>query len=87
MASHLESMLSGHSLLTADIAYHLPDHPSLLQTFLWQQWDAWPRIPRLRGFLEWWNDTLDGKVHSVRVIHRGIVRPVLLDHASVSVIH
>ena len=32
-----ERMLDGYRLTTAEILYHLPDHPGLLQTYLWQQ--------------------------------------------------
>ena len=37
--SKLELMLKGYGLTTARILYHLPDHPHLLQTFIWQEYD------------------------------------------------
>ena len=48
------SLLQGYRLTTAEILYHLPDHPHLLQSFLWQQLDLAPRYPELRRFLDFW---------------------------------
>ena len=50
--SHLELMLSGHGLTTAEILYHMPDFHALLQSFVWQEYDTAPDFPRLHGFLE-----------------------------------
>lgn len=38
--SPLELQLKGYRLATAEITYRLPDHPSLLQTFVWQHYDS-----------------------------------------------
>ncbi|MGH7077056.1 MAG: usg protein [Acetobacteraceae bacterium] len=54
-------------LTTAEILYRLPDHPGLLQTFIWQEFDLAPYFPGLRRFLAFWRRELDGPVHSVRV--------------------
>ncbi len=32
-------MLSGFSLTTAEIVYRMPDHPGLLQSYIWQEYD------------------------------------------------
>ena len=58
---------AGYRLTTAEILYHLPDHPDILQTFVWQQVDLPPRLPRLAAFLEFWRRNIDGALHSVRV--------------------
>src|SRR5690606_7088039 len=42
--------MEGYGLTTAEIHYHLPDHPSLLQVFVWQEYDLAPKFPELRGF-------------------------------------
>ena len=42
------AQLAGFSLTTAEILYRLPDHPSLLQSYIWQEYDMHPRFPRLR---------------------------------------
>lgn len=71
-------MLSGYALTTAEILYHLPDHPSLLQTYLWQDYDLHPKFPKLHGFLEFWQTNLDGKLYRVSVSHRYLINPAEL---------
>ena len=39
--------IGGYGLTTADIHYHMPDHPKLLQQFIWQEYDLAPLFPRL----------------------------------------
>ena len=39
------AQLAGFSLTTAEILYRLPDHPTLLQSFIWQEYDVHPRFP------------------------------------------
>ena len=62
--------MNGYKLTTAEITYHLPDHPGVLQTYVWQEFDLAPSFPALSKFLDFWNRNLDGKLHSVRVAHR-----------------
>jgi uncharacterized protein Usg len=64
-----------YRLTTAEILYHFPDHPSLLQTYLWQDYDLIPRFPVLQGFLTFWRENLDGRLHSVRVANRDLFGP------------
>ena len=70
--------LSGYRLTTAEILYHLPDHPRLLQSFIWQELDIAPKYPVLSKFLKFWETSLDGKLHSVRVAARGVIAPAEL---------
>ena len=65
--SALQQQLYGRRLTTAEILYHLPDHPSLLQSYIWQAYDLAPAFPKLHKFLDFWSRNLDGKLHSVRV--------------------
>ncbi len=65
--SALERQLQGYRLTTAEILYRLPDHPNLLQTFVWQELDLLPDLPVLTKFLAFWEKTIDGRLHSVRV--------------------
>ena len=37
-----ELQLKGYGLTTAEIHYHMPDHPSLLQLYIWQEYDLAP---------------------------------------------
>ncbi|MEX0759313.1 MAG: Usg family protein [Tistlia sp.] len=68
-------------LTTAEILYHLPDHPHLLQSFTWQEYDLPPQFPQLRQFLDFWNSNLDGKLHSVKIAHLPLVSPGTTQHA------
>ena len=61
------AQLAGFSLTTAEILYRLPDHPSLLQTYIWQEYDSAPRFPKLQSFLDFWIAKLDGKLFRVTV--------------------
>ena len=63
----LRLQLRDYRLTTAEILYHLPDHPHLLQSFLWQEYDQAPDFPVLHKFLDFWSHNLDGKLHSVKV--------------------
>jgi uncharacterized protein Usg len=71
----IAKQLEGYRLTTAEILYHMPDHPGLLQTYVWQELDLAPRFPILRRFLAFWQRELDGKLHSVRVASTGLIRP------------
>jgi uncharacterized protein Usg len=62
-----ELQLRGYRLTTAEITYRLPDHPALLQTFIWQKFDLSPEFPELHKFLEFWKQNIEGKLHSVNV--------------------
>ncbi len=70
--------LRGYRLATAEITYHLPDHPDLLQTYVWQDYDLVPRLPRLCEFLGFWRRSLDGPLHSVRVCSTRLLGPAEL---------
>jgi uncharacterized protein Usg len=72
------AQLAGYSLTTAEILYRLPDHPALLQSFIWQEYDVHPRFPRLLGFLDFWQTNLDGKLYRVTVAHRKLIAPTEL---------
>lgn len=67
--------LDGYSLTTAEILYRMPDAQSLLQTYVWQDYDLAPEFPELRGFLDFWTRELDGPLHSVRVCHAKLIKP------------
>jgi len=71
--SSLERQMAGYRLTTAEILYHLPDHPDLLQSFIWQTLDIAPRYPVLRKFLDYWENNIEGRLHSVHVAQRGVV--------------
>ena len=68
-------MLRDYRLTTAEILYRFPDHPALLQSFVWQELDLAPKFPTLKKFIEFWNRELDGKIHSVNVMQAAIITP------------
>ena len=70
MARDFEKMLRDYRLTTAEILYHIPDHPHILQSYLWQELDLAPKFPVLHKFLTFWERELEGKLHSVIVIGR-----------------
>jgi len=71
----LELMLRDYRLTTAEIIYRLPDHPVLLQSYVWQELDLAPKFPTLTKFLAFWDRELDGKLHSVKVMHAELISP------------
>jgi uncharacterized protein Usg len=73
--ANLVLQLEGYRLTTAEIFYHLPDHPALLQTFLWQEYDMAPHFPQLHRFLDFWTREIEGKLHSVRVGSKKLITP------------
>ena len=80
--SDLALQLKGYRVTTAEILYHLPDQPGLLQTFIWQFMDQAPRFPRLNRFLDFWHREIDGILHSVNVAHAELATPTKLIYCS-----
>lgn len=74
--------LKDYRLTTAEILYHMPDHPGVLQAYVWQDLDLAPRFPTLRKFLEFWRRELDGRLHSIRVATGGPIRPASMRHTA-----
>jgi uncharacterized protein Usg len=70
-----------YRLTTAEIIYRLPDHPDLLQSYIWQEMDLAPDYPVLRRFLDFWEREIEGRLHMVRVASRGIIGPAESGHA------
>ncbi|WP_420391790.1 usg protein [Acuticoccus sp.] len=70
MATAFERELAGYSLTTAEILYRLPDHPAILQSYVWQDYDVAPEFPVLESFLSFWRREIEGKLHSVNVSYR-----------------
>jgi uncharacterized protein Usg len=79
----IELMLRDYRLTTAEILYHLPDHPHLLQSYLWQEYDRAPQFPVLHRFLDFWSHSLEGTLHSVRVASPRIIKAGGWRHARI----
>lgn len=67
--------IEGHSLTTAEILYRMPDHPAIIQSYIWQDYDLAPEFPRLIDFLNFWTESLDGPLYRIRVAHKRLVSP------------
>jgi uncharacterized protein Usg len=74
-AQDFQKQVTGYGLTTAQILYRRPDHPWLLQTYVWQAYDLCPEFPELQGFLEFWQKSLEGALHSVTVAHSRLIKP------------
>ena len=73
-----QKQLVGYGLTTAEILYRRPDHPWLLQTCVWQNYDLFPKFPELQRFLAFWVEKLEGPLHSVVVAHSRLIKPAEL---------
>ena len=74
--SETELMLKGYGLTTAEILYRMPDYKLVIAPpFFWQEYDLFPDYPVLFNFIEFWQDTIDGPLHSVRFMHRRMISP------------
>ena len=73
-----QRQMSGYGLTTAQILYRRPDHPWLLQTYVWQNYDLFPKFPELQRFLDFWMKKLEGPLHSVQVAHTKLIKPAEL---------
>lgn len=81
--SDFAAQMQGKRLTTAEVLYYMPDHPTLLQSFLWQTQDTAPRYPRLLRFLDFWHREIEAVIHTVRIAHRGLVSPAEWRHVDI----
>lgn len=75
VSNDFRRQIEGYGLTTANILYRLPDHPRLLQTYVWQDYDLFPEFPVLLRFLDFWRRELEGPLHSVTVAHARLIKP------------
>jgi uncharacterized protein Usg len=75
ISDDFKRQLQGYGLTTAHILYRMPDHPAVLQTYIWQEYDLCPRFPLLNRFLAFWLEKLEGPLHSVTVAHARLIKP------------
>jgi uncharacterized protein Usg len=71
--SETELMLRGYGLTTAQLYYRMPDYQNVLNTFVWQEYDLAPDHPKLFEFIEFWQDSIEGPLHSVQYTHRKLL--------------
>jgi uncharacterized protein Usg len=77
-ARWFRKQVDGFGLTTAHILYRRPDHQWLLQSYVWQAYDLFPKFPELKKFLEFWQEKLEGPLHSVQVAHCKLIKPAEL---------
>lgn len=70
-----EAMLQGYGLTTAEMFYRMPDYTNVLNSFIWQDYDLAPDYPKLLDFIAFWNEQIEGPLHSVRFTHRKLIAP------------
>lgn len=74
-STDFENALKDYRLTTAELIYHLPDHPVLLQTYVWQEFDLPPEFPKLHEFINFWTKSIEGQLHSIRVMYANALVP------------
>ena len=70
--------VQGYGLTTAEILYRRPDRNWLLQSYVWQDYDLFPKFPVLQDFLSFWQQKLEGPLFSVTVAHSRLIKPAEL---------
>lgn len=78
VSEDFQKQVNGFGLTTAHILYRRPDHQWLLQSYVWQAYDLFPKFPELQKFLEFWQAKLEGPLHSVHVAHCKLIKPAEL---------
>jgi uncharacterized protein Usg len=78
VSEDFKRQLAGYGLTTAEILYRRPDHRWLLQSYVWQNYDLFPKFPALQDFLSFWQDKLEGPLVSVTVAHSKLIKPAEL---------
>jgi uncharacterized protein Usg len=78
VSPEFRKQLAGYGLTTAEILYRMPDHPALLQSYIWQEYDLFPEFPVLKRFLDFWIRTLEGPLFKVTVGHCRLIKPAEL---------
>ena len=59
------SYLIRNDLTTIKVIYFLPDYDSILQEFVFQQYDIMPEYPKLTKFIKFWRKNIEARIHRV----------------------
>ena len=71
---------SGLGVLSSIILAASSDRHWLLQSYVWQQYDLFPKFPNLQRFLEFWKTSIEGPLFGVTVAHAKLIKPAELKH-------
>jgi uncharacterized protein Usg len=63
-----QSPFNGFELVTTEVLYRMPDHPRVLNTFVWQTYDQPPTLPRVHAFIRYWQAEIEAQIAQVRVV-------------------
>lgn len=80
-SDELSLRLQGWRMATAEVLYYMPDHPKLLQSFVWQTLDLAPSYPRIHKFLDFWRREIDAVIHSVELGSGELLAPAPVKRA------
>jgi uncharacterized protein Usg len=60
-------------IVTLDVFYYIPSHTHLINEFVWQTEDVYPKFYRAHKFLNYWKSNIDAVIKEVIVVynHRG----------------
>lgn len=75
VSDDFRKQLEGYGLTTAQIIYRMPDYKRILQVYIWQEYDLFPKFPELHRFLKFWEKKLDGPLYKVIVAHSRLIKP------------
>jgi uncharacterized protein Usg len=78
VSTDFAKQVQGYGLTTAEILYRRPDRQWLLQSYVWQNYDLFPKFPALHDFLAFWEEKLEGPLFSVTVAHSRLIKPAEL---------
>jgi len=87
VSEDFQKQVMGYGLTTAHILYRLPDFRSILQTYIWQEYDLSPEFPTLKRFLSFWEREIEGPLYSVTIAHRKLIKPSDFGNSEVFHLH
>ena len=60
----------GLRLTSVKVIYSLPDYKNILNEFCWQTMDIPPKYPKVKTFVDYWNDYIEGIIKSLEIGHQ-----------------
>ena len=78
MSEDFRKQVEGYGLTTAHILYRRPDHAGCCNPTSGRPTICFPKFPELQKFLAFWQEKLEGPLHSVQVAHCKLIKPAEL---------
>ncbi len=73
MTNEMALQLKGYGLTTAQILYRMPEPPLPAAILCLAALRHRADFPEMKNFLKFWQEKLDGPLHSVRYTHRKLI--------------